>query len=70
MTSLAVGTVTYAAKGKDILARNGIKSSIKRIQKASASLGCGYALVIEGNASSATRILNQAGIRILEVRVI
>lgn len=70
MTSLAVGTVTYAAKGKDILTKNGIKTTIKRADSKTALLGCGYLLVINDNPAKAIKLLNAEGIKVLEVKKI
>ena len=63
---IATGTVTYAIKGRDLLRKKGFKVKIERIT-GKATLGCGYAIILEGNISQAEEILRGAGIKILEI---
>ena len=61
------GTVTYAIKGRDLLRKNGIKAKIEKINSSKSSVGCGYAIEVEGNINAAENILRAAGIKILEI---
>ena len=59
-----VGSVTAAMRGKKILERSGIKAYISRAGKN----GCGYSLMVYGDAARAQQLLQAAGIRIRDVR--
>ena len=63
---IATGTVTYAIKGRDLLRKKGFKVKIERIT-GKATLGCGYAIILEGHISQAEEILRGGGIKILEI---
>ena len=63
---IATGTVTYAIKGRDLLRKKGFKVKIERITTKS-TLGCGYAIILEGNITEAEKILRDGGIKILEI---
>lgn len=67
MYSLAVGSVTTAMKGKDILQKNGISSSIQRYS-GEKQIGCGYAIVVKKDADRCVGILRSAGIKVLDVK--
>ena len=60
-----VGTITYAMKGKDILARYGISAYIEKTASGDGR-GCGYVLYTPGRYDDAYRILKESGIRILD----
>ena len=59
---IVVGSVTYAMKGRDILARYGIRSSVERIYRSMNGHGCGYGIYVPQRTDEAERILRQAGI--------
>jgi hypothetical protein len=63
---IQVGTVTYAIKGRDLLRRKGFKVNIER-KTADKSYGCGYAISLVGNLQEAAQILQQNGVKILEI---
>ncbi len=63
---IATGTVTYAIKGRDVLRKKGFKVKIERIT-GEATLGCGYAIVLDGDIKEAEKLLRTAGIKILEI---
>jgi hypothetical protein len=63
---IATGTVTYAIKGKDLLRKKGFKAGIERIT-GKAALGCGYAIILEGNIAEAEKLLRNNGVKILEI---
>jgi len=66
MYSLAVGSVTNAMRGRDILNKNGIKASVTRYS-GEKRLGCGYVLIVNSEPESCKRILNSVGIKVLDV---
>lgn len=61
---IVVGSVTYAMKGRDILARYGIHSSVERIYRSTNGHGCGYSIYVPQRTDEAERILRQAGISV------
>ena len=63
---ISTGTITYAIKGRDLLRKKGFKVKIERIT-GKATLGCGYAIILEGNVNEAERILRDAGIKVLDI---
>ena len=63
---IATGTVTYALKGRDLLRKNGFSAKIERIT-GDKTLGCGYVIVVTGNADEAQRLLNLNGVKILKI---
>lgn len=66
MYSLAVGSVTNALRGRDILNKHGINASIQRYS-GEKRLGCGYVLIVSGNIDNIKNILKSSGIRIMDV---
>lgn len=61
------GSVTYAIKGKDLLKRKGYNAYVERKSESASKGGCGYAIVVKGNALGAEEILRKAAIKILEI---
>lgn len=68
MYSLAVGSVTTAMKGRDVLRKNGIDSNIQRYS-GEKQIGCGYSILIKNDAERCIGILRTAGIKVLDVSV-
>jgi len=66
MYNLAVGSVTNAMRGRDILDKNGIKANITRYS-GDKRLGCGYVLIVNLDPEKCKRILNSVGIKVLDV---
>lgn len=65
---IAVSSVTYAIKGRDILLKNGFKKVyFQRVQGLTEN-GCGYGIYIDENTDSAVNILKSASIPIIEVK--
>ena len=61
-----VGSVTYAIKGREILARRGIPAYIERTKKHKERYGCGYGLFVPRRTDEAEQILRDHEIRILD----
>lgn len=61
MELILVKTITYAMKGRDVLAQWGIPSRIERVPKTRES-GCGYALSVTGDVAYAEGILKHGGV--------
>lgn len=60
-----LSSITYAMKGRDLLSSRGIKCEILRVSSGNAHSGCGYGLIVYGDAESAARILSQARVGVL-----
>lgn len=63
MQVLAVGSVTNAMRGRELLQKNGIPAFLGRAD-ARGREGCGYTLTVTGDVSRAAGILAAAGIRV------
>lgn len=64
---ILVSSQTYAMKGRDILARQGIRAFVERIPPTGGG-GCGFGVYVPGSpdrADMAERILQENGIKIL-----
>jgi hypothetical protein len=59
---IVIGSVTYAMKGRSILARYGIRSSVERIYRSTNVRGCGYGIYAPQRTDEAERILRREGI--------
>ena len=59
---IAIGSVTYALKGRDVLRNNGYKVGIER-KPLKNSGGCGYSLKFAGDPIKAKEILYSHGIK-------
>lgn len=68
--SIAVGTITYAIKGRDMLRDMGISAHLTRKTGHSGSAGCGYSIVIDGNLTKSKNALEGAGIKIFQINKI
>ncbi len=64
-TLLILNSITYAMKGRDILRAKKIKAEIKRVSKRETLHGCGYGLLIYGNAERAKEILRDTHIKVM-----
>ncbi len=60
-----LSSITYAMKGRDLLSSRGIKCEIQRVSSGKAHSGCGYGLIIYGDAEFAAKILSQARVDVL-----
>lgn len=63
-TTIPVSSVTNAMRGKTLLEKRGYTVQIQRSSNTQDNNGCGYQLLVRGNALQAREILKQAGIRI------
>lgn len=61
---LAVSSVTYAMKSKELLFRHGIRAYVERIPQTD-GLGCGYGVYVPKGADEAEKILQENHIKIL-----
>ena len=66
-TIFEVSSVTNAMRGKALLERNGIRAEVSRMIDKDGSNGCGYRLIVRGNAERAESLLRGAGIRLLNI---
>lgn len=61
--TIAIGSVTHAMKGQDILTRNHIPSRIIRLKAGETKHGCGYGLSIDCmQIAMAEQLLNAGGV--------
>ena len=60
---VAVGSVTNAMRGKEILQKNGITAYVGRVAP-DQTTGCGYMLMVAGDITRAEQLLTAAGIRV------
>lgn len=60
-------SVTYAARAQKLLEQRGIRSHVKKVVKNMSVHGCGYGVEVSGEPGQAVRVLEDAGIRIVEV---
>lgn len=66
---ISVSSITYAIKGRDLLRKQGFRSYIERkTNNNSTAVGCGYVIVADGNLKNIVSVLNNAGIKILDVK--
>jgi hypothetical protein len=61
---IVIGPITYAIKGRDLLARNGIRSAVERTPRSADSCGCGYSIYVPYQTDLAERILIQNRIKV------
>ena len=64
---ITTGTVTYAARGRDILQKNGYSARVERTGADIKKRGCGYGIVIGGDPAAAEKILKSHGVKVLGV---
>lgn len=61
---ILVGSITYAIKGRNVLARMGIRSYVERTPRTGPDGGCGYSIYVPENTDEAEDILLRYGIRV------
>jgi hypothetical protein len=61
---ISTGTITHAIKGRDILRNSGFKA---RVERKTTAAGCGYVIVFYGNLENARPLLENAGVKILQI---
>lgn len=66
-TTIFVSSVTNALRGKTALERQGYTAHMQRASRAFDTDGCGYSLLVRGNAEGAEAVLKRAGVRVLRV---
>ncbi|MBQ9673757.1 MAG: DUF3343 domain-containing protein [Ruminococcus sp.] len=64
---ILVTSVSRALRGKELLDRNNIPSSVERTPRNNIVKSCGYSLLVFGNIDTAQYILRQNNIRILGI---
>ena len=62
--ALYVGSVTNAMRGKQVLEAQGIPAYVRRANGA-AGEGCGFSLLVTGDARRAEQALRSGGVRII-----
>ena len=64
-TTVYISSVTNAMRGKTLLERQGYTVHMRRSSSIQENDGCGYSLLVRGEAKDVTAMLSKAGIRIL-----
>lgn len=62
---IMVSSITYAMKGRQILAQKGIRSDIVRTPNVYHGSSCGYSLFVPKNTDEAQKILEANGIKVI-----
>ena len=62
-----VGSITNAMRGKRLLEQQGIRSYVHRTSQPTAGDGCGYSLLVTGEAGRAEQVLRGSGVRVVRV---
>ena len=65
---IAVASVTYAIKGRELLLKNGFKDVYFQRVPNLTSNGCGYAVYVSKNLNKAVSLLRNASIPIIFVK--
>ena len=61
---IVIGSVTYAMRGRELLAAHGIPAYVERVAR-TPETGCGYGLYVPGRAEFAEKLLQSLGIHVL-----
>ncbi len=64
---ILLNSVSSALKGKDILDKNNIKSSVERTPKNNVARSCGYSLMVKDEIERAKKILEDNKVIVLGV---
>lgn len=64
---VVTGSITHAIRGRDLLRKNGYKATVERNSGGLGRLGCGYGIVVEGDSKTIRKILEENGVRIIEI---
>lgn len=66
-TTIYVSSVTNALRGKTLLEKQGYTAHMQRTSRALETDGCGYSILVRGDAVGAENVLTRAGLRVLRV---
>lgn len=64
-TQFITGSITYAIRGRDLLRRHGFKARMEKTPNHLDRVGCGYSIIVEGDADKAEEVLRNARVKIL-----
>ena len=62
-----VGSITNAMRGRQLLEAQGMRAYLQRTTQGAERDGCGYRLLITGDAQRAQRVLQEGGVRVIRV---
>lgn len=62
-----VGSITGAMRGKQVLEKQGIRAYVHRASNPPQGDGCGYSLLVTGDAQRAVAVLRKNGVRVTRV---
>ena len=63
-STIAVGSVTNAMRGKQVLENHGYSVQIQRLTHMDDQNGCGYQLLVNGDVARAVELLRSSGVRV------
>ena len=63
----AVGSVTNAMRGKQLLEKHGVRAYIRKL-RADRTHGCGYGLLVPHADIPVTALLKAGGVTVLDIR--
>lgn len=59
------GSITHAIRGRDLLRKHGFKARMEKTPNHLDRVGCGYSIIVEGDAVRAEQILRNSRVKIL-----
>lgn len=66
-TYIHVGSITNAMRGRSLLEKQGIRAYLQRSSHPSEGDGCGYRLLVTGQAERAVHLLRENGVRVIRI---
>lgn len=68
---VATGTVTYAMRAREILAKNGVFADVKKWNDKSGKYGCGYGVRLrKENIAEIRDLLLENGVKVIDIIVL
>ena len=64
---IAVSSITYAIKGRDLLRQKGFGAALERLPAGPGRPGCGYAICVRDDLHGAAQFLQANGIKITDI---
>ena len=67
---IKAGSVTNAQRIESLLKKNGYKAMIRRSSRISKGEGCGYSVVVKGDAEKVSELINNSRIKYKEFKLL
>lgn len=65
--TILFNSITWAIRAQKVLEGQGVRSDIRKISKAGPSKGCAYGLDVPKDLQKMVRVLEEQGVRIVDV---